>query len=170
MLVITSMQSQGIWGDFCQAFVKVCISDKFLPVPLGIVMDTQGTRRNEEVPQTRRDTNIRQIIIGGAVQAMSKSRNWLTFLSDGDNKKEFIQFIADYCNAENFQRKLKRSVATTCGQDVWLLDTAGVHQLPSCNYQKADTRITRHVILYDNYNLVLAVASYTEYRHSYSPC
>lgn len=56
--------------------------------------------------QNRRGTTARKIIISSAGQVMSKSRNWETFLSDGDNKIESIQFIADDCKAENFPRQI----------------------------------------------------------------
>ena len=72
---------------------------------------------------------------------MPKSCNWATVLSNEDNMTELIQFIAGYCKAGNFRRKLKKHVTITCGEDMWLLNIVGVHQLPSCNHHEADTHL-----------------------------
>ena len=133
--VIKSMQSQRTWGELCQVFIEACMPDKgFLPVALYMTMDTCGAGKIKEITQNHRGTTTRKIIIGGADQAMPKSCNWATFLSDGDNKTELIQFIAGCCKAGNFQRKLKTPITITSGKDTWLLDTFGVHQLPLCNH------------------------------------
>ena len=75
---------------------------EFLPVALDIVMDTYGAGRIKETTQNRTGTTVRKIVIGGANQAMPKSRDWVTFLSNGDNKTELIQFITGYYKARNF--------------------------------------------------------------------
>ena len=108
--------------------------------------------------QNRRDTTTRKIVIGGADQVMPKSRNWATFLSDGDNKAELILFIDRYGKAGNFRRKLKIPVTITCGEKSWLLDNVGVHQPPSCNNHEADTRIIRHAVQSNDFNPVVVVA------------
>ena len=114
MSVIRSMQSRLTWEEFCQAFIEARISDKgFLPVALDIIMDTYRAGRMKEMTQNRRGTTTRKVVIGGADQAMLKSRDSATFLSDGDSKAELIQFIAGYCKARNFRRKLKIPVKIT---------------------------------------------------------
>ena len=81
------MQSQRTWGELCQVFIEACMPDKgFLPVALYMTMNTCGAGKIKEIAQNHRGTTTRKIIIGGADQAMPKSRNWATFLSDGDNK------------------------------------------------------------------------------------
>ena len=125
-------------------------------------MDTYGAGKLKEMTQNRRSTTTRKIVIGGADQLMPKYRNWATFLSDGDNKTELIQFIAGYCKTGNFRRKLKIPVRITCGEDTWLLDTVGVHQLPSCNHHETATRIIRHTVQFNDSNSAVVVASDTD--------
>ena len=127
------------------------LDEKVLSFALDTVMDTYGFGRIKE-----------KIIIGGADQAMLKSRNWTKFLSNEDNKTELILFIADYCKVESFQRRLKIPVKITCGEDTWLLDTVGVQQLPSCKHHKSDTRIIGHTIQSNDSNLVVVLASNTD--------
>ena len=122
------MQSRRTRGELCQAFVQACMPDeKLLLVASDIVMATYGSGRIKEMTQNCRGTTTRKIVIGGADQAMPKSRDWATFLSDGSTK-QLIQFIAGYCKVVNFRRKLKILLAITFSEDTWLLDTVGVHQ------------------------------------------
>ena len=60
---------------------------EFLPVALDTVMDTYGACRIEDMTQNCRGTTTRKIVIGGPDQAMLKSRNWATFLSNVSTKK-----------------------------------------------------------------------------------
>ena len=112
------MQFRRTWGEFCQAFVQTCMPGKeFLPAALDIVMDIYGAAKIKEMTQNHRGTTTRKIAIGSADQAIQKSCEWATFLSHGDNNTELIQFIADYCKAENFRRNLKICITVTCGKD-----------------------------------------------------
>ena len=151
MSVIRIMKSRRTWREFFQVFIQTCMADKKVSsFVLDTVMNTYGVGRIKE-----------KINIGGADQAMLKSRSWAKFLSNGDNKTEKIQFIADNCKVENFERKLKIPVTTTCGENTWLLDTAGVQQFPLCKHHKADTRIIGHTIQFNDSNLVVVFASDT---------
>ena len=88
MSVIRTMQSWCTGGEFCQAFVQACMPDKeFLPLALDIVMDTYGTCRIKEMTQNCRGTTTRNIVVGGAGQAVPKSCNWATFLRDASTKQ-----------------------------------------------------------------------------------
>ena len=60
---------------------------EFLLVALDIVMDHYGAARIREMTQNRRTTTTRKIVIGDANQAMPKSHNWATFLSNKSTKK-----------------------------------------------------------------------------------
>lgn len=64
-------------------------------------MDTYRAGRKKEITQNHRDTTTRKIITDGTDQAMPKSCDWATFLSDGDNRTEIIHCIAGCCKAEN---------------------------------------------------------------------
>ena len=77
-------------------------NEGFLPVALSIVMDTYEAGRMKEMTQNVRRTTSKKIIIIDPDQAMPKSCDWATFQSNGDNKTELIQFIADYYKARNF--------------------------------------------------------------------
>ena len=167
--VIRSMQSRLTWGEFFQAFVEACTSDKgLLPVALDKRMDTYEVGRTKEMTQNCRGTTTRKIVIGGADQAKPKSCDCATFLSDRDYKTELSQFIAGYCKARNFRRKLKMPVTIRCSEGTWLLNNVGVHQLPSCNHHEADARIIRHVVQFNDSNPVVVVASDTTFLFSLS--
>ena len=53
--------------------------------------------------QNHRGSTTRKIVFGVADQAMAKSCDWTTFISNGDSKTELIQFTAGYCKAGNFR-------------------------------------------------------------------
>ena len=104
------------------------MADKeFLPFTLDKVIDAYGAGTIKEITQNHRGTTIRKSIIGGTDQAMPKSHNWTTFLSDGYKKAVLIQFIAGCCKWGNCRRKLQMPVTITCGKDTWLLDAVDVH-------------------------------------------
>ena len=101
-------------------------------------------------------TTARKIVVGGADQAMPKPRDWPVFLSDDHNKTELIKCIAEYSKGEKFRRKLKIPITITAADNAWLLDSVGVHQLPSCNHHEADTRIILHAVKSEDPVVVVA--------------
>ena len=59
------------------------MADKeFLPFTLDKVIDAYGAGTIKEITQNHRGTTIRKSVIGGTDQAMPKSHNWTTFLSE----------------------------------------------------------------------------------------
>ena len=106
--------------------------------------------------QKRQGTTARKIVIGGADQAMPKPRDWPVFLCDDHNKTELIKCIAEYCKVEKFRRKLKIPITITAAENAWLLDSVGVHQLPSCNHHETDTRIILHAVKSEDPVVVVA--------------
>ena len=97
MAAIRSLRPRANWGEFCAAFIKTCMPEKiYVAESIDIIMHTYDKNRVKEMTQRRRGTATRNIIIGGADQAMPKYRDWSSILSDGDNKTESIRFIAEF--------------------------------------------------------------------------
>ena len=84
---------------------------------------------------------------------MPKSRDWSSFLNEGDKKTELIRFIAEIVKTKEFLITLK------INDNIWLLEAVKIQYLDSCNHHDADTGIVLHAMRAVDSCPIIVVAS-----------
>ena len=157
MAAVQSVFPKDTWGEFADSLFRFCKPPKCCnPSSLVIVMDTYGKHKIKAMTQKRRGHSERKVLITEKGQSMPKGKDWNTFLQNGDNRTQLIEFLANQYKSDSFRSKLDIPLVFTESNNTWMVTSEEVRLLEKCNHHEADTRVVRHVSLSERPVVVVA--------------
>ena len=144
-LLFNRLRRKKAGGEYAAELLKICTPpQQFSPQSLGIIFDSYTTSTTKQLTQRRRGNPDRRVYITSAKQCMPKSSDWDSFLRNGENKSELIQFLVRYYKTDEARGNLRLPMIVTEEEKTWLITRTSIQELESCNHYEADTRLVLH--------------------------